>query len=110
MLILGDTTGPRNAPHDPRTLVAVPRNDLKMSGNLVLVPEILLVPRNAIGPVFEAYCSRLLLVWLTPYSANLAYVDHRFESIRVGLMVGIGGGVPSTERDIQLGDVVTPLL
>ncbi len=29
-----------------------------------------------------------------------------FESIRVGLMVGIGGGVPSGERDIRLGDVV----
>jgi nucleoside phosphorylase len=29
-----------------------------------------------------------------------------FESIRVGLMVGIGGGVPSAERDIRLGDVV----
>jgi nucleoside phosphorylase len=28
-----------------------------------------------------------------------------FESIRIGLMVGIGGGVPSTERDIRLGDV-----
>jgi nucleoside phosphorylase len=29
-----------------------------------------------------------------------------FESIRVGLTVGIGGGVPSAERDIRLGDVV----
>jgi nucleoside phosphorylase len=29
-----------------------------------------------------------------------------FESIRVGLMVGIGGGVPSVERDLRLGDVV----
>lgn len=29
-----------------------------------------------------------------------------FESIRIGLMVGIGGGVPSVERDIRLGDVV----
>lgn len=29
-----------------------------------------------------------------------------FESIKVGLMVGIGGGVPSVERDIRLGDVV----
>jgi nucleoside phosphorylase len=33
-----------------------------------------------------------------------------FESIRVGLMVGIGGGVPSTERDIRLGDVVVSKL
>jgi nucleoside phosphorylase len=29
-----------------------------------------------------------------------------FQSIRFGLMVGIGGGVPSKERDIRLGDVV----
>ncbi|KAH7111755.1 pfs domain-containing protein [Dendryphion nanum] len=30
----------------------------------------------------------------------------RFKSIRVGLMVGVGGGVPSAETDIRLGDVV----
>ena len=29
-----------------------------------------------------------------------------FPSIRFGLMVGIGGGVPSTKNDIRLGDVV----
>ncbi|RTE82289.1 hypothetical protein BHE90_003220 [Fusarium euwallaceae] len=29
-----------------------------------------------------------------------------FPRLRFGLMVGIGGGVPSTERDIRLGDVV----
>src|SRR5271163_4796505 len=29
-----------------------------------------------------------------------------FKSIRFGLMVGIGGGVPSVEADIRLGDVV----
>src|SRR4051794_16881878 len=29
-----------------------------------------------------------------------------FTSIRFGLMVGIGGGVPSEENDIRLGDVV----
>lgn len=29
-----------------------------------------------------------------------------FKSIRFGLMVGIGGGVPSVELDIRLGDVV----
>jgi nucleoside phosphorylase len=29
-----------------------------------------------------------------------------FKFIRFGLMVGIGGGVPSKERDIRLGDVV----
>ena len=30
----------------------------------------------------------------------------KFVSIRFGLMVGIGGGVPSNESDIRLGDVV----
>lgn len=29
-----------------------------------------------------------------------------FKSIRFGLMIGIGGGVPSAEADIRLGDVV----
>src|SRR5215471_3106469 len=29
-----------------------------------------------------------------------------FAGIRFGLMVGIGGGVPSKEHDIRLGDVV----
>ncbi|KAF2192911.1 purine and uridine phosphorylase [Zopfia rhizophila CBS 207.26] len=30
----------------------------------------------------------------------------KFTSIRIGLMVGIGGGVPSADTDIRLGDVV----
>ena len=29
-----------------------------------------------------------------------------FDSIRIGLMVGIGGGAPSGEHDIRLGDIV----
>jgi nucleoside phosphorylase len=29
-----------------------------------------------------------------------------FPSIRFGLMVGIGGGIPSTKNDIRLGDIV----
>src|SRR5271155_3527691 len=29
-----------------------------------------------------------------------------FTSIRFGLMVGIGGGVPTVESDVRLGDVV----
>ncbi|KUL82102.1 hypothetical protein ZTR_10071 [Talaromyces verruculosus] len=31
---------------------------------------------------------------------------HSFPNVRVGLMVGIGGGVPSTKHDIRLGDIV----
>ncbi|KAH7137937.1 hypothetical protein B0J11DRAFT_194 [Dendryphion nanum] len=33
----------------------------------------------------------------------------KFTSIRFGLMVGIGGGVPSFEADVRLGDVVISL-
>ena len=29
-----------------------------------------------------------------------------FPNIRFGLLVGIGGGVPSEENDIRLGDIV----
>src|SRR6267143_1851069 len=35
-----------------------------------------------------------------------AQMRSTFSSIRFGLMVGIGGGVPSTNHDIRLGDVV----
>ena len=35
-----------------------------------------------------------------------AQVRSTFTSLRFGLMVGIGGGVPSEENDIRLGDVV----
>ncbi|KAI2614967.1 putative multiple ankyrin repeats single kh domain protein [Hypoxylon sp. NC1633] len=31
---------------------------------------------------------------------------HSFPNVRVGLMVGIGGGAPSQENDIRLGDIV----
>lgn len=31
---------------------------------------------------------------------------HSFPNIRIGLLVGIGGGAPSTDHDIRLGDVV----
>lgn len=31
---------------------------------------------------------------------------HSFPNIRIGLMVGIGGGAPSHEHDIRLGDIV----
>src|ERR1700753_2047814 len=31
---------------------------------------------------------------------------HSFPNVRTGLMVGIGGGAPSLEHDIRLGDIV----
>ena len=33
-------------------------------------------------------------------------VLHSFPNVRIGLMVGIGGGAPSRKHDIRLGDVV----
>ena len=31
---------------------------------------------------------------------------HSFSNVRLGVMVGIGGGAPSVKHDIRLGDVV----
>jgi nucleoside phosphorylase len=43
----------------------------------------------------------------TASAANVATnMLHTFPNIRIGLMVGIGGGVPSENHDIRLGDVV----
>jgi nucleoside phosphorylase len=41
-----------------------------------------------------------------PAAAVAAQMRATFKEIRFGLMVGIGGGVPSAEKDIRLGDVV----
>ena len=41
-----------------------------------------------------------------PAAAVAVELKSKFPSIRFGLMVGIGGGVPSDEADIRLGDVV----
>jgi nucleoside phosphorylase len=34
---------------------------------------------------------------------------HSFPNVRIGLMVGIGGGAPSPKHDIRLGDIVISL-
>jgi nucleoside phosphorylase len=39
-------------------------------------------------------------------AAVAVHMKSKFMSIRFGLMVGIGGGVPSAEHDVRLGDVV----
>ncbi|KAL4789263.1 ankyrin [Aspergillus venezuelensis] len=40
-------------------------------------------------------------------AANVARdMLHSFPNIRVGLMVGVGGGAPSSKHDIRLGDIV----
>ncbi|KAF2193564.1 purine and uridine phosphorylase [Zopfia rhizophila CBS 207.26] len=41
-----------------------------------------------------------------PAAAVAAQMRATFKGIRFGLMVGIGGGVPSADADIRLGDVV----
>jgi nucleoside phosphorylase len=45
----------------------------------------------------------------TPAAAVATQMRATFKGIRFGLMVGIGGGVPSAEADIRLGDVVVSL-
>lgn len=42
----------------------------------------------------------------TPAATVAKDLLRTFKSIRFGLMVGIGGGVPSQTRDIRLGDIV----
>jgi nucleoside phosphorylase/ankyrin repeat protein len=42
----------------------------------------------------------------SPAAAVATQMRATFKGIRFGLMVGIGGGVPSAEADIRLGDVV----
>ncbi|KAJ5430460.1 hypothetical protein N7491_007476 [Penicillium cf. griseofulvum] len=41
-----------------------------------------------------------------PAATVAAHMLSTFHSIRIGLLVGIGGGIPSREHDIRLGDVV----
>ncbi|KAL5043115.1 nucleoside phosphorylase domain-containing protein [Aspergillus fruticulosus] len=43
---------------------------------------------------------------ITSATIVAAQMKATFRSIRIGLMVGIGGGVPSSKADIRLGDVV----
>ncbi|KAH9237676.1 hypothetical protein K456DRAFT_1829188 [Colletotrichum gloeosporioides 23] len=43
----------------------------------------------------------------TTSAANVARnMLHSFPNVRIGLMVGIGGGAPSSTHDVRLGDVV----
>ena len=43
----------------------------------------------------------------TNAAANVARdMLHSFPNVRIGLMIGIGGGAPSTRNDIRLGDIV----
>lgn len=44
-----------------------------------------------------------------PASAVATRMHSTFPNLKMGLMVGIGGGVPSKENDIRLGDVVVSI-
>jgi nucleoside phosphorylase len=43
---------------------------------------------------------------ITPAACVAGDMLHSFPNVRIGLMVGIGGGAPSSKHDIRLGDVV----
>ncbi|RFU74661.1 pfs domain-containing [Trichoderma arundinaceum] len=45
----------------------------------------------------------------TPATASVSNMSRSFPNIRFCLLVGIGGGAPSAENDIRLGDVVVSL-
>ncbi|CAG8981974.1 hypothetical protein HYALB_00004839 [Hymenoscyphus albidus] len=48
--------------------------------------------------------------WVSIASATstVAHMLHTFRHLKLGLLVGVGGGAPSTASDIRLGDVVSP--
>ncbi|KAK2778472.1 hypothetical protein FQN53_001775, partial [Emmonsiellopsis sp. PD_33] len=41
-----------------------------------------------------------------PVATVASYMEHMFPSITLRLLLGIGGGVPSEEADVRIGDVV----
>lgn len=78
--------------HDPPPDVSHDANSYTLgkigSHNVVIA----ILPRGTYGLVSAATVARDLL--------------HAFPNIRVGLMVGIGGGVRTSQHDVRLGDVV----
>jgi nucleoside phosphorylase len=79
--------------HDLPTHVSV--NDIngytlgEMAGHNVVIA---VLPRGEYG--------------LSSAASVAANMLNSFPNIRIGLMVGVGGGAPTVERDIRLGDVV----
>jgi nucleoside phosphorylase len=58
------------------------------------------------GHIVVVVCLPVGRIGNNPAAAVAAQTKATFKGIRFWLMVGIGGGVPSTEVDIRLGDVV----
>jgi hypothetical protein len=42
----------------------------------------------------------------TSAATVVTHMLHSFPNVRIGIMVGIGGGAPSSKHDIRLGDIV----
>ncbi|KAK7731268.1 hypothetical protein SLS57_001204 [Botryosphaeria dothidea] len=79
--------------HKPPTVQSTTDNNSyilgKIGGHNVVIA---VLPMGEYGTISAASVARDML--------------HTFSNIRFGLMVGIGGGAPSKEHDIRLGDVV----
>ncbi|KAI1045324.1 hypothetical protein LB505_014388, partial [Fusarium chuoi] len=58
-----------------------------------------IVPHNVVAVCLPSYGN-------TKAAAVASNMLRTFPNIHIGLMVGIGGGVPTTRNDVRLGDVV----
>ncbi|KIY02614.1 uncharacterized protein Z520_01079 [Fonsecaea multimorphosa CBS 102226] len=65
--------------------------------------------------IFGEMCGRNLVIGYLPEgfqgigaaTAVATHMQRSFPSAKLPLLIGIGGGIPSTVHDIRLGDVVT---
>ncbi|KAF4421781.1 hypothetical protein FACUT_10868 [Fusarium acutatum] len=79
--------------HEPPEFVATNDNNLYTLGKIGKHNTVIAVlPHGEYGIAPAASVARDML--------------HSFPNIRIGLMVGIGGGAPSPKHDIRLGDIV----
>lgn len=83
-------------PHDPPEFVSPHDNNDYTLGRIGKHNVVIAVlPEGAYGIDSAACVARDML--------------HTFRNIRIGLMVGIGGGAPNAKNDIRLGDIVVSL-
>ncbi|KAF5633561.1 ankyrin protein [Fusarium sp. NRRL 25303] len=79
--------------HDPPEFVSTNDNNLYTLGKIGKHNTVIaILPHGEYGIAPAASVARDML--------------HSFPNIRIGLMVGIGGGAPSPKHDIRLGDIV----
>jgi nucleoside phosphorylase len=90
---------------------------LEMTAARAMLDEIHELPLEQEASDHNNYClgrirkHNIVIACLPDYGITSAAVVaeqmlHSFKEIRFGLMVGIGGGVPSAKNDIRLGDIV----